>query len=336
MAVFVLYILQDNTQRYREGSKSVLVLRDSSVSFSFIAAFHPDERILEKSILSIEDIGDELGQKYEIILPMDNRSSQSSLLSDLSRKIENVRVIRFANNNRGFQKRMMQSTSLGSYVVIFDPSTVYGIEFADLLFNFCQSRDEIVLYSDLIVIPSVIFKRVGTWRDLRDSEDLDILARIVAVTGLIVYNPNAKDITTKTSEPVILRTGKLPMSPASMIQLLTRQRDQIIGSAFRFRDLYAYYRIRKMRSVFRFLLVTVSYVFSKLWSIHPSQSKDSNYTIVMDRVLESLILADFRRYPGFAGIPKIRLTENDLEYLMRSGKVWSRIVEKVDNYVEKL
>ncbi len=327
--------MQDNAQSFDQVSRSALVVKDDSVSFSFIAAFHSGERILEKSILSIEDLGDELGLNYEIILPVDSESSQKQLMHDLAGKIECVRLWQFNGRNAGLQKRIMQSNSFGSYVVLFNPSTVYDIEYADMLHSFTSRKDEIVLYSDLIVIPAVVFKRVGTWRDLRDAEDLDILVRITGVTGLVVYGRDGKGISFRSNEPVIFRTEKLPRTVRSVYSLLLRQRDQITGSSYRMSDINSFYRLRKNAGLARYLLTFSSYVMSKLGKLKPYDLGGSNYSLLMDRILESLILADFRRYTGFTGTPRLKIEPNDLKYLRESGKVWGKIVENIESYVSE-
>ncbi len=328
--------MQDHAQSLETNSKTTLLLRDETPSFSFIANFQENRGLIEKSILSIEDIGDELGLNYEIILPVDGHSGNIHLYSDLERKVENLRLLRFRHKNTGLQKRIMQSNSFGSFVVLFDPSRTYGIEFADLLHSFAARRDEVVLFSDLVVIPSVIFRRIGTWRDLRSAEDLDILARIASVTALIAYNPPGFDIRVPSNEPLIFRMGRIPASIRKLREMILMQRDQIVGSGYRLEDIMTFYRIGKNRRFFRLLLTLYSFVLSRVWRLKPFRGEDSNnYSGVMDKLLESLILADFRRYPDFNQAPRICIPENDLRYLRQSGKVWGRVVEDINTYVSK-
>lgn len=335
MKEVVLFSLENDAQSYAVNPRSTLILRDDSVSFSFLAALNYNGEVSERSILSIEDIGDELGTNYEIILPLDGESPSKLLILDLTRKIEKLRILRFKNRNVGFQKRMMQASSTGSYVVLFDPSVTYDIEFADLLHTFAARRDEVVLLSDLIVIPSVIFKRVGTWRDLRGAEDFDMLARIVNVTGIVVYNPMERAISIPSNEPVVLVTDRIPGSLKKLYSLIMTQRDQIIGSSYRLKDIVLFLKMDRKIRLGRMLLLFLSYAISRIKGEKPFVSEDSNYTIVMDRILESLILADYRRYEWLVESPRVRISERELQYLRSRGKVWGRISDDIDNYVSR-
>lgn len=328
--------MQDNAQVYVKRNKTPLLLKDDSISFSFIPNFLHSDKLIEKSVLSIEDIGDELGNHYEIIIPMEKDNRQSSLLLDLEKKIENLKLLRFDSSNQGFQKRTMQSNSFGSYIVLFDPSRIYEIEFSDLLHSFVSRRDEVVLYSDLIVIPSVIFRRIGTWKDLMHSEDVDILARISSITGIIAYNPEGMSIKIPVNEPVLFNPDSGNIRIGKILESIRRQRDQIIGSCFSMKDLTSYYRIGRKKGLTRLLLALFSLFISRASRVKPYRLEVNNFVSVMDEILESLILGDFKRYTDFTEMPKLSISETDLKFLRAEGKVWGTLVGEISTYVSDL
>lgn len=324
--------MQDHSQEFEESQRAAFVLRDNSVSYSFIASYHDGSDLTEDSIISINEIGLELGVEYEIFIPLD-RNSPNSFLRKLAVKLENVKLMKFGHGIAGTQKRMIQSVSSGSYVVLFDPSRKYGIEFADLLHSFSARRDEVVLFSDLLVIPSVIFRRVGTWKGLRSAEDLEMLSRISGITGLVAYNPPGIDLNISSNEPLLLKSGKTGFRIRRLYDLVLKQRDQIRGSSYSVADIMKYYRMNGNRKPGRLFLIFYSFFISGIWFRKSGRPAENNYTVVLDRLLESLILADFRRYPDFLSAPRLLIQANDVDFLKETGKVWGRIVEDLSKYV---
>lgn len=324
--------MQDHTQAFEEAQKATFVLRDNSISYSFIASFSDDSELLEDSILSIEHIGFELGVDYEILVPVMN-NIHAAVLKRLSAKVKTLKPMKFSNGIAGVQKSAMQAASIGSYIVLFDPSRIYGVEFADLLHSFSTRMDEVVLFSDLLVIPSAIFRRIGTWKGLRSAEDLDILARISGITGLIAYNPPDIELKVLSNMPLLLRSGRSGLSIRHLYNLILKQRDQITGSRYSVDDIMKFYRMARRRHPVRLLLTLFSYLISGIWSTKSFKGTENNYSTVLDRLLESLILGDFRRYPDFVLTPKLSISKKDLNFLKETGKVWGKIVDDLDKYV---
>ena len=77
----------------------------------------------KRNTYGIDDIGEEIGHKFEIIIAAKENSSYDSLLfSDLERKIEHLTIVRVRTTNQGMAKRIATNLSSGKYLVFFDSS----------------------------------------------------------------------------------------------------------------------------------------------------------------------------------------------------------------------
>lgn len=332
MHVFV-YISLESSAKSQRGSEIAILSTFQEPTFSFIANMN-GHRIVEKSILSIEDIGDELGSRFEIIIPVDSSYRNMFLMRSLSGKVENLRLMQFDRQSHGFQKSVMQKASSGSYTILFNPDTVYDITFADMIHNFCRYNSNQILYSEMLIIPSSIFNRSGTWRDLSKGEDIDLLARVMALTDVVVYNPPERVLAIESNEPVVYGSGKLPGNIRSLYSLLNKQRDQIIALNYKWNDISLFLRLEGKKSILKEILIGASFVLSKFSSQKPYGGRDNNYARIMDKILESLIIQDYKRFAGFNGVPKLSVGSKDLEFLKINGKVWGKTKAPIESFVQ--
>lgn len=333
MHVFV-YILLESSAKSQRSNEFAVISTFQEPTFSFIANVG-GHKVLEKSILSIEDIGDELGSRYEILLPVDSKTKNWHFIRSLAGKVEFLRLMQFGRQSVGFQKSVMQKASSGSYIVLFNPDTIYDIGFADIIHNFCQYNGSQILYSELLIIPSFLFNRSGTWRDLNNGEDIDLLARIMSLAEVIVYNPPDRVLRIESNEPVIYTPGKIPKSLGLLYQLLIKQRDQIIALNYTWKNISFFSRLERRKGLTRMLLLQIAYILSRFSSEKPYGGKSNNYSSIMDKILESLIVEDYKRFSGFVGRPRISIGTKDLEFLKMNGKVWGKTKEPIENFVER-
>ncbi|AAT43849.1 hypothetical protein [Picrophilus oshimae] len=280
------------------------------ISFCSALIGHRDEVI--RSIRSIENIGEEIGLEYEIIL-----SSDIDINYDSSR-FKNVRL---ASRNYGQGKRQSSSFSSGDYIIIFNPLIEYNIEKADIISQFISSRNKKALISDFIIISRETLETSGSWKELRNGEDLDLFARLAASYGFIVYPSSRFEIISDHDYPGLKGLGGL-------LERLLGTRDLIIGGSYNLKDSLDLIDENPF-------LVIISYILSKFSRIKPYKTRArNNYVAVMEAILESIIIKDYELYTVENAVEKIKISKKELTYLKKHSRLWSRIKSNIDEIVE--
>ena len=294
------------------------------MAISFIATNLYSIRDLERNLLKIDDIGEEIGHKFEIIIAAKENSSYDSLLfSDLERKIEDLTILRVRTTNQGMAKRIATNLSSGKYLVFFDSSFSYSIEFADIIASFVRSGEKAVLVSDLIVFPRDLFVHAGGYRDLRYAEDIDLLARVYSMANLIAFPILGSSMLVRQGIPLFSEKPDLRNKlSVSGMKLGKAQRDQILACNYRPSDIIEINLDGSRSDFFLRFTARISFFFARGSRVVPVVHEQNNFVMLMDKILESLVLKDYLRLEGVNIKPMLTVSAEMRRYLSDVSAAW--------------
>ena len=291
---------------------------------SFIATDLYSARDIEKNILKIDDIGEEVGHKFEIIIAAkENNSYDTMLFSDLERKIENLSVIRVRKVNQGMAKRIATNLSTGRYLVFFDSSFSYSIEFADIIASYLRSGEKSILVSDLIVLPRETFFHAGGYRDLCYAEDIDLLARLYSYANVVAYPILGSSMLVKQGIPILTQnTDFWNQVTTSGMKLGKALRDQILACNYKLSDIIEMNAESRRPEALRRLILRLAFFFARSSRVTPVTHEQNNFVMLMDKILESLVLKDYMRLEGINMKPMLSLSTQMRLYLSKTSAAW--------------
>jgi hypothetical protein len=294
------------------------------MTVSFIATDLYSIRDLEKNLLKIDDIGEEIGHKFEIIIAgKENGKYDSMLFSDLERKIEDLTIVRVRTTNQGMAKRIATNLSSGKYLVFFDSSFTYSIEFADIIASFIRSGEKAVLVSDLIVFPRELFVHAGGYRDLRYAEDIDLLARVYSTANLIAYPILGSTMLVRQGIPLFSEKPELKNRlSVSGMKLGRAQRDQILACNYRRSDIIELNPAGSGPDILLSFIARIAFFFARSSRVAPVVHEHNNFVMLMDKILESLVLKDYMRLDGINMKPMLTVPAEMRRYLSDMSAAW--------------
>ncbi|MGC8515162.1 MAG: hypothetical protein ACP5OC_03390 [Thermoplasmata archaeon] len=294
------------------------------MAISFIATDLYSIKDLEKNLLKIDDIGEEIGHKFEIIVGAKENSSYDSLLfSDLERKIENLTIVRVRSTNQGMAKRIATNLSSGKYLVFFDSSFSYSIEFADIIASFIRSGEKAVLVSDLIVFPRELFVHTGGYRDLRYAEDIDLLARVYSTANVIAYPILGSSMLIRQGIPLFSEKPEVKSRlSVSRMNFGRAQRDQILACNYRPSDIIELNLAGTGSDIFLSFIARIAFFFARSSRVAPVVHEQNNFVLLMDKILESLVLKDYMRLDGINMKPMLTVPAEMRRYLSDVSAAW--------------
>lgn len=297
------------------------------VLISFIAVNLSSIRNVERSILSIDKIGDEIGRKFEIILTSKvNSGYDYSLFRDMERKIDTLSIIRIRKHSNGMAKRVASFAASGELLIFFDPAVEYDLNAADLIAKYMARGEKSVLISDLTIIPKTVLIRSGGFRDLMVGEDIDLLARISTFNNLIAF-PTGNDFSLEAQgNPLVFMPRDIRRILSSQgMKMGHAQSDQILACNYGISDIRLFSSSGGKLRFTEWLVAIKSLIASRLSKLRPVHPKRNNFVFVMDKILESLILKDYQRIPGLEKPPLLLLSDRSVNYLMKRSGTWNHV-----------
>lgn len=297
------------------------------VLITFIAVNLSSIRNVEKSVLSIDRIGDEIGRKFEILLTSRVNSRYDDLLfRDMERKIDSLSIIRIRKHNNGLAKRVASFAATGEYLIFFDPSVVYDLSSADLIANYMGHGENAVLISDLTIIPKSTLIRAGGFRDLVFGEDIDLLARISSFTNLIAFPVKRSLNIEAQGNPLLFLSGELRKILARYgMKLGQAQSDQILACNYGLSDIRLFAPAEKGLKFSQWFVTIKSILASRFSKFRPVHPRRNNLVYLMDKILESMVLKDYLRIPGLENPPVLRISDSLICYLKKRSDSWKHI-----------
>ncbi len=309
--------------RWYSNHLKVVIRKPSTITFIADISKSP---VHSESIKSIIDIGNETGIPFKIITPPPVQGESKDLEAYIGREIVYLPNLGTSNGEWKVKAAILGG---GRVLAMFDPGKEYPLPYADLIHSYLEMDENIVLVSSILMVPSYILRRIGYWRFLYAGEDIDLLSRASKITNLIVFNPPGEYVDLPASLPDLLNDGYIPWKPRTLVSYLRRQRDQLIAYNYSLRDLRIFSTIVQKKSLPRLILSLLTYG-SSLFRRKRSADTRSNYNIVMDSLLSSVILTDYKRLEGFSHKPSLRLRREDVEYLSRFNSLWRTLSKFVN------
>lgn len=162
----------------------------------------------------------------------------------------------------------------------------------------------------------------GGWRDLMEYEDIDLLVRTVANTGFIAYPSKTFDIFLK-------RNYKRNKQKYGIMSRLKENRDTIIACNLKLSDAFLFLDGSKLN-------ILMSKFMEKFSGIKPFVFKKdkSNYIIVMETLIESLILEDYKKYKLPESSERMQISSKDYNYLKSKSYLWNKVTQSIEKITE--
>ena len=304
--------------------RTVELKRDQNkgTTISFISCDIEDAESLEKSVNSIDSIGNELGLKFEIIIPVFRESPEiESSLKKLAETLDSFSILRVKSLSKGYRMKAAFKSSSGKYIVPFSANVAYDIGLSDLIHSFTSLDEKRMLFSSLSVIPREVVSEVGSWRGLYCCEDIDLYSRIAVMYGVIAYPTSFY-----MAGPMKCNAASGNRIKRTFANRYRIQRDSIIGCNYSIWDLMAMYRNRPFFSrVTLFFTAMGSYLGSKFSKIKPFRFDRNNYLVFMESVFESLVIQDYKRIDNFSADIKLGLSEEESNYLLKKSRLFNEV-----------
>ncbi len=283
---------------------------------------------LPASIASIREIGGHLGVPFEIVVA-DGPSNDGAraVLEGQARADPSFRLVGHNYRNRGLGRRLAFESSAGRTVVPFDTSIVYAAAYAPLLRRYLDLETDRMLFSEICALSRRAIDAVGGWRDLVGGEDIDLYARIIHRFGVIAYPTARRE---SQSRPLGSYERQMRYVSGSAFgrfgRMLAVQRDQIIGTDLRVRDLMAFNRRKPTLSrAARWGFFCLATAVARLRPIRPIvPGTTNNYLLFREALLDSILRHDYRELGADLPEPQLLLTPDEVEYLRTSSRSWTR------------
>ncbi len=280
--------------------------REIKLSFCTVVNDDVSSRV-KMSLDSIINVAEEMGYPYELVV---------SVHIPVNFKSDKIKFITETFTTQGSGKQLAYLHSTGNYIIIFNPYTTYSPETSDVIHSFLEKREKRALIYNLMVISRDLLDKTGGWRNLREYEDIDLLARIAGEGGIVAFPSEQYD-------SLVYRAG----GKKSFLNRTLNLRDAIISCNFGLKDI-------KILHIEPFYLSFISFLLSKLSGIKPYKFKENNRIIVMESIMESLILKDFENYFIPNPIPKLRISSNELEYMEKRSYLWNKINKSIMEIIQ--
>ena len=291
---------------------------------------------IEKSIISIDDISDEIGIPREIMVVSHLDNARTAMeLSDLVRKYDDLTVIE-SSGIYGLDMQRCVAESSGNYIVTFSPYMSYAPSWADVIDRFIKSREKKVLYSALSIYPRKILEETGGWRGLRVCWDTDFLARVSRTFGIIFVPVEDGDF----PQSFLYSTGNFFKKHRSTNRALRvnssllRYRDSMIACNFSFRDIIERGRLEAFsrRPIVQLRLIT-AYILAQ-WYIRKHHDTDENrYVRLAEAFLESITFKEYERFTGDSLAIRLKINPGDMNYLRKHSSTWQKMEERIQSLI---
>jgi len=292
-------------ESYEVKDMPVSYNREIKLSFCAVADDISDQ--VKLSLESIVNVAEEMGYQYELVV---------STHMSINFKSEKIKFINETFSTQGAGKQLAYLYSKGDYIIIFNPYILYSPETSDVVHSFLEKREKRALIYSLMVISRDLLDKTGGWRNLREYEDIDLLARIAAEGGIVAFPSEQYD-------SLEYRTTEKRSFSRSVLNF----RDAIISCNFKFKDIEVF-------PIEPLYISLISFFLSKLSRTKPFKFKENNRIIVVESIIESLILKDFENYFIPDKIPKLHISSGEIKYLEKRSYLWNKVNKSIMEIIE--
>ncbi len=299
--------------------------------------FNGKETLLEDSLNSVVDIAEESGLDYEIVIVNTTMIPINSVSTEGVRSGKPLKIADYGNYKRGEAKNEVLKNCSGTHIVIFDPERVYDPSYADILYNFVKQREKRMLFSEIIVIPKEIIVESGGWKNLSVSEDLELFARISRTYGILFFITEGQDsierfLIYKPSQ-IFYNKNFRRMKKERRLSIL---RDMFLGCNYNFGDIILLSKENGRRlSTREYISLLSSYLRVKLKSQKDKDQRESNFTLLMESMFESVILQEYDKLRVEGKSLNIKMGKTELDYLNSKSEMFPKISKTLNKIMER-
>ncbi len=284
---------------------------------------------LPASLQSVSTMAAALGVPFEVVVADGpSHDGARTMLEERARSSPEFRLVTHTERNRGYGRRRAFEASSGSTIVPFDTSIEYDAAYAAILRAYLRLGTGRMLFSEICALPRETVVAAGGWRDLIGGEDIDLYARVVARSGLLAY-PMPLAVSQSRSLTAFDRQMRYVggSSFARLRRIYAVQRDQLIGSNYRVRDLMAFNRRKPAARRFALrVFFTLTAAGARLRPIRPFVLDRNNYLYFREAILDSLLRGDWRALGVEGPLPRLLLTDDEWGYLEHASQRWGEYV----------
>ncbi len=289
--------------------KIVPVNYERRIKLSFCAVIMEYSTEILKNIEKIKEMAEDTGISYEFII---------STRFNIDYYSENIVFIYKNFNTYAMGKQLAFKHTTGDYLIILNLDRDYPGNLADMIYNITDRRENRAFIYEPLIISRELIEKAGGWRNLREYEDIDLLARIVMYGAVIAIPSENYDV---------INYKKLKHT--SFIGRLKCLRDAAIACNFKLSDLI----MMKKEPIFMSL---ISYISSRLSYIKPYKNGLNNYIIIIESIIESLILKDYENYFPGNEIPLLHIPAEEQEYLNRKSELWVKLEKSLPSIIDNI
>lgn len=307
------------------------------VSICFIGTYRGKESLLIDSIESISEICADMNLEFEIrIIDVTGKGIGENSLVKIKRQVNTFTIYESTKRSKGEIKNLIIEETSCSHICLFDCEKKYEIEFADLIYNFVRNKEKNILFSDILIIPKDLIAEKFKWSDLDISEDIEFLAKLCGKINIIFYPTEGR----KTFERfLIYRTSQVrslyEYKNAGKLKKFKLIGDMINGCNYRYRELSLIDSLWRKPSFKSRLSNFFAYAYFKLSSNNKRRKKQSNYVIIMENMIESVLLGEYLKFNMFKIPVFVGFNELDKKFLSEKSDVWKTIKPSSRKIFEK-
>jgi len=312
-------------------NKEFVETRDYNSKISFIGVISSFGRKLDSSIESIDNIAQDLGNDYEIILTnISDSSLPADKRKDYSELYPNLHIIEDRKGNFGHGKEIAYRNSDGRFIVPFCTDISYPVAYADMIHGFLGMRIKRLFYSELSLINREFIDQVGGWRDLSNGEDIDLYSRLAVNYGVFAFPTLLLKLDeVMRNELLSIRfVGTRELGYGTAIRML---RDLIISCNYSLSDMKELRKIGKRMSKNYMKNSTVAYILAKFAATKPNRYSKNNFLILFESILESVVLKEYLKISELSIDASLELDRVHLIYLKNKSKLFSDLESSVSN-----
>ncbi len=295
---------------------------------TFIADDFPGSPSYQSSVISIDDVADEIGLRHEIILISPAlRSGRFSQARELESKIESVSVVYSSGRNQGEALMKALDSSVGRLLVFFSPDTVYDLSASDVLIEFIRHRDKKLLLSNLRAFPKSLLEVTGGIHPFRYGALTNLFARMANVFGII--------------------TCQVPgMNPVRISSNIDTALAAVHGSRFKGvvgamaanglhtgdSGLFVRHGEKRLRRFTLSIFLHIAVIASRVRYHFMKRAYRGSFVHLAESAFESMVLEEYRRFTGDSEM-KIEMSDRDLDIVRKRSVLWERSEKTLAKFI---
>lgn len=330
-------LILDALEPLLQRDTDILKPTDYNYTISFIGAALDITNDTVDCIKSINRIGEELGRDFELVVVHNPVSTDNQeILRTLRKSMSNLVLLESHIQTIGQGKKIAFEYTTGKFIVPFDATTSYPINYSDLLHNFLRFKLKRLYFSELSLMSREIVQEVGNWRNLSSGEDIDLYSRLAINYGVFACPTNIIPGSDNVSRK-LLSIRNFPETAGNDFSMAYNSlKDLIISCNHSYSDISGIFRsLSKSEESPRGYLAFFSYVGSRFSHVKPISYNRNNYVILMEAILESLILREYLKMTDVKDRVSWHIDRPHKLFLKSKSKLFREMEDSTTLFIQK-